>query len=128
MASINASNSFASVCVITLLNLSSATVSSVWITKSILLVWNNFVDWLLHCHTKICFFVSLCVSLKLFLSWIFAICHMHLFIDLVVENWPLCELFFKFLRRRKKLVKKKKIWWEKASEREWNSLDWIWKH
>jgi len=52
------------------------------------------------------FYLSLCVSFKLFLSWILAVCHVHLFIDLVVEFWYCCALFYTFLRAEKKKKKK----------------------
>ena len=52
------------------------------------------------------FYLSLCVSFKLFLSWILAVCHVHLFIDLVVEFWYCCALFYTFLRAKKKKKKK----------------------
>jgi len=67
------------------------------------------------------FYLSLCVSFKLFLSWILVICHVHLFIDLVVEFWYCCALFYTFFRAEKK--KRKKSVKRKRERNQWKEKD-----
>jgi len=68
------------------------------------------------------FYICPCVCLSnCFLSWILAVCHVHLFIDLVVEYWYCCALFYTFFEswkeKEKEISEKKKIMIKKASER-----------